>query len=202
MSLGVAAMAFGVASSALAASAGVTGDRVQSADRGGTNTSLRTRSSTTSVTTSQTAVVSNNVTTNCNSGENTVGSVFGDVKGAKITTGSSLCGSTVDNTVNKATVTVNAPTTVASEGNGPTTDQWADRGGDNLDVEAIDDDAVVSDTSTTVVGNSQTSATNTGGNTAASVFGDNVDSEIIAGPSNGLNTLTQDLGTLMLTLTR
>ena len=43
---------------------------------------------------------------------------------------------------------------------------------------------------------------NTGGNTAASVFGDNVDSEIIAGPSNGLNTLTQDLGTLMLTLTR
>ena len=202
MSLGVAAMAFGAASPVLAASAAVSGDRVQSADRGGTNTSVRARSSTTTVNTNQTASLSNNITTNCNSGGNRIGSVFGDVKGTSIVSGSALCGSEVSNTVNKANVTVNAPTTVASEGNGPTTDQWADRGGDNVEADVAVDDVDVDNTSAVVAVNSQDSTSNTGGNAASTFFGDNSDSQITSGLARGVNSLTQDLNTLMLTVLR
>lgn len=202
VSLGVAAMAFGAASSALAAGNGVTGDRVQSADRGGTNTSVRARTSTTSVTTNQTASLSNTLTTNCNSGGNRIGSVFGDVKGTKITTGESKCGSDVKNTVNKADVKVTAATTVASEGNGPTTDQWADRGGDNIDTEVVADAATVNNNSNVGATNTQTSDSNTGDNETESMFGDVAQGEIIAGPVNGANMLWQDFNTLMLTVLR
>ena len=196
VSLGAVAMSFAIAAPALAI------DRVMTADRGGTNTLSRTRTSVTTVTTSQTASLSNTMSTTCNSGGNTANSVFGDVKGATITSGNSTCGSTVNNTVNKGTVTVNAPTTVGSESAGPTVDYFADRGGDNVDAEATTDVATVGNSSEVASGNSQTSLTNTGDNHTNSVFGDVGSTSIISGVANGLNTLTQDLNTLMLTVIR
>ncbi len=196
MTLSAAAMSFAVAAPALAV------DRVLTADRGATNTISRTRTSVTNVTTSQTAVVSNSVSTDCNSGDNSVSSALGDVKGAKITSGNSTCGSQVTNTVNKATVSVTAPTTVGTEGAGPTMDYFADRFGDNVDVAADTDVATVGNTTNTTVGNAQTSTSNTGVNSAATLLGDHVDSQVTTGVASGVNALTQDLGTLMLTVLR
>lgn len=196
MSLGVAAMSFAVATPALALV------DTQWGDRGATNTRVKTRTSTTSVTTKQKATLTNTVTSTCNSGDNTISSVFGDVKKTNITSGNATCGSTVSNTVNKADVDVNAPTTVGSESSGPELDQTGDRDAVNLYEDTSVDDVTVENKSKVNATNTQTSDSNTGGNALGSTFGDVGEGDIVSGVAGGVNSLLQNLNTLMLTVTR
>lgn len=191
-SLGAAAMLLTVAGTALAA---------QSADRGGSNVISNTVTNTTTVAVSNDASVANLVGSTASTGNNTVSSHHGDVKGVTMVTGNASSAATVNNSINGTSVTLNAPVmTSESPAMGP--DQSADRGGSNAFVNAQADTATVAAGNSVEAMNGVLAGSSTGNNKVSTHHGDVADVGVGTGTAGGTTSVGNVFNVTTFTITR